>query len=197
MAQLERNAVGLREVVFQSICCMAPAAAIAASIPFGSPLAGGALPLAVVFAFIGAVSVIVFQLKINQEPLEGDVEVPVTPPITALPQPQVDSSALAAVDSLPVQDTTGSAISELPAVATTSGTSIATSPKIIRIDKRESLERGCEGHDSIFILKTFLSTVRTKNCSWLCDLFFSLPTWLRESKWDKAMRPPSSIIHDG
>jgi len=53
LAQLERNAVGLREVVFQSICCMAPAAAIAASIPFGSPLAGGALPLAVVFAFIG------------------------------------------------------------------------------------------------------------------------------------------------
>jgi hypothetical protein len=32
---------------------MAPAAAIAASIPFGSPLAGGALPLAVLFAFIG------------------------------------------------------------------------------------------------------------------------------------------------
>ena len=32
---------------------MAPAAAIAASIPFGSPLAGGALPLAVIFAFIG------------------------------------------------------------------------------------------------------------------------------------------------
>lgn len=53
MAQLERNAVGLREVVFQSICSMAPAAAIAASIPFGSPLAGGALPLAVIFAFIG------------------------------------------------------------------------------------------------------------------------------------------------
>ena len=53
MAQLERNAVGLREVVFQSICSMAPGAAIAASIPFGSPLAGGALPLAVVFAFFG------------------------------------------------------------------------------------------------------------------------------------------------
>ena len=53
MAQLERNAVGLREVAFQSICCMAPAAAIAASIPFGSPLAGGALPLAVIFAFVG------------------------------------------------------------------------------------------------------------------------------------------------
>ena len=53
MAQLERNAVGLREVVFQSICSMAPGAAIAASIPFGSPLAGGALPLAVIFAFFG------------------------------------------------------------------------------------------------------------------------------------------------
>jgi amino acid transporter len=51
--RLERNAIGLREVVFQSICSMAPGAAIAASIPFGSPLAGGALPLAVVVAFIG------------------------------------------------------------------------------------------------------------------------------------------------
>jgi amino acid transporter len=51
--RLERNAIGLREVVFQSICSMAPGAAIAASIPFGSPLAGGALPLAVIVAFIG------------------------------------------------------------------------------------------------------------------------------------------------
>ena len=51
--RLARNAIGLREVVFQSICSMAPGAAIAASIPFGSPLAGGALPLAVVVAFIG------------------------------------------------------------------------------------------------------------------------------------------------
>ena len=50
---LERNAIGLRDVVFQSICSMAPGAAIAASIPFGSPLAGGALPLAVLFAFVG------------------------------------------------------------------------------------------------------------------------------------------------
>ena len=51
--KLAGNAIGLREVVFQSICSMAPGAAIAASIPFGSPLAGGALPLAVLFAFIG------------------------------------------------------------------------------------------------------------------------------------------------
>jgi amino acid transporter len=51
--ELARNAIGLREVAFQSICSMAPGAAIAASIPFGSPLAGGALPLAVIFAFVG------------------------------------------------------------------------------------------------------------------------------------------------
>lgn len=51
--ELEKNAIGLREVAFQSICSMAPAAAIAASIPFGSPFAGGALPLAVIFAFVG------------------------------------------------------------------------------------------------------------------------------------------------
>ena len=96
----------------------------------------------VVFAFIGAVSVIVFQLKINQEPLEGDVEVPVTPPITAVPQkPQVDSSALVAVDSVPVQDSTGSVISGLPAVSTTSGTSIATQPKITRVTQKEGKTR--------------------------------------------------------
>jgi hypothetical protein len=92
----------------------------------------------VVFAFIGAVSVIVFQLKINQGPIEGNVEVPVTPPITALPQkPQVDSSALSAVDSLPAQDSTVITISELPTVSTTSGTSIATKPKITRITQKE------------------------------------------------------------
>ena len=95
----------------------------------------------VVFAFIGAVSVIVFQLKINQEPLEGDVEVPVTPPITAVPQPQVDSSALAAVDSLPAQDSTVITISELPVAATTSGTSIATSFKLIRIENKAANAR--------------------------------------------------------
>src|SRR5215468_6592580 len=49
---LRRNAIGLREVLFQSITDMAPGAAIAASIPFGAGLAGGSLPLAVVFALI-------------------------------------------------------------------------------------------------------------------------------------------------
>src|SRR5262250_1719411 len=49
---LRRNAIGLREVLFQSITDMAPGAAIAASIPAGAGLAGGALPLSVVFALV-------------------------------------------------------------------------------------------------------------------------------------------------
>ncbi len=49
---LRRSAVGLREVLFQSITDMAPGAAIAASIPAGAALAGGALPLSVFFALI-------------------------------------------------------------------------------------------------------------------------------------------------
>jgi amino acid transporter len=50
--ELRKDAIGLREVLFQSITDMAPGAAIAASIPFGAAYAGGALPLAVVFALI-------------------------------------------------------------------------------------------------------------------------------------------------
>jgi amino acid transporter len=49
---LRRDAIGLREVTFQSITDMAPGAAIAASIPAGVAFAGGSLPLAVVFALI-------------------------------------------------------------------------------------------------------------------------------------------------
>jgi len=49
---LRRNAIGLREALFQSITDMAPGAAIAASIPAGVAFAGGSLPLAVVFALI-------------------------------------------------------------------------------------------------------------------------------------------------
>jgi len=51
---LRPNAIGLREVLFQSITDMAPGAAIAASIPFGAGFAGGALPLAVVFALVAS-----------------------------------------------------------------------------------------------------------------------------------------------
>jgi amino acid transporter len=49
---LRRDAIGLREVTFQSITDMAPGAAIAASIPAGVAFAGGSLPLAVVFALV-------------------------------------------------------------------------------------------------------------------------------------------------
>jgi amino acid transporter len=49
---LRRNAIGLREVLFQSITDMAPGAAIAASIPAGVAFAGGSLPLSVVFALV-------------------------------------------------------------------------------------------------------------------------------------------------
>jgi amino acid transporter len=49
---LRRDAIGLREVLFQSITDMAPGAAIAASIPAGAALAGGSLPLSVVIALV-------------------------------------------------------------------------------------------------------------------------------------------------
>jgi len=49
---LRRGAIGLREVLFQSITDMAPGAAIAASIPAGVAFAGGALPLAVIVAMV-------------------------------------------------------------------------------------------------------------------------------------------------
>jgi amino acid transporter len=49
---LRRDAIGLREVLFQSITDMAPGAAIAASIPAGAAYASGALPLSVVVALI-------------------------------------------------------------------------------------------------------------------------------------------------
>ena len=49
---LERNAIGLTEVLFQSITHMAPAVAVALSIGFATSLAGGITPLAVLLAMI-------------------------------------------------------------------------------------------------------------------------------------------------
>ncbi len=49
---LRRGAIGLREVLFQSVTDMAPGAAIAASIPAGVAFAGGGLPLSVLIALI-------------------------------------------------------------------------------------------------------------------------------------------------
>jgi amino acid transporter len=49
---LRKDAIGLREALFQGITDMAPGAAIAASIPAGAAIAGGSLPLSVVFALV-------------------------------------------------------------------------------------------------------------------------------------------------
>jgi len=49
---LQRNAIGLTEVLFQSITFMAPAVAVALSIGFATTYALGLTPLAVVFALI-------------------------------------------------------------------------------------------------------------------------------------------------
>ena len=51
-AELQRGAVGLTEVLFQSITFMAPAVAAALSIGYATTFAGGITPLAVLFALI-------------------------------------------------------------------------------------------------------------------------------------------------
>src|SRR4029078_824967 len=51
-AWLQRGAVGLTEVLFQSITFMAPAVAAALSIGYATTFAGGITPLAVLFALI-------------------------------------------------------------------------------------------------------------------------------------------------
>jgi amino acid transporter len=54
---LASEAVGLREVLFQSITHMAPAAAVAFSIIVGANFAAGALPLSVLLALVGCLLV--------------------------------------------------------------------------------------------------------------------------------------------
>src|SRR5215210_5704727 len=56
-AGLTPDAIGLPEVLFQSITHMAPAAAVAFSIIAGSPYAGGALPLSVLIALVACLCV--------------------------------------------------------------------------------------------------------------------------------------------
>jgi len=51
-SSLDRGAIGLGEVLFQSVTSMAPAGAVALSIAAGATYAGGALPLAVLLARI-------------------------------------------------------------------------------------------------------------------------------------------------
>jgi len=54
---LTRGAIGLREVLFQSVTSMAPAGAVALSIAAGATYAGGALPLAVLLALVACLLV--------------------------------------------------------------------------------------------------------------------------------------------
>jgi amino acid transporter len=54
---LAREAIGLREVLFQSITHMAPAVAVAFSIIVGANFAGGALPLSVLVALVACLCV--------------------------------------------------------------------------------------------------------------------------------------------
>ncbi len=56
---LARDAIGLREVLFQSVTHMAPAAAVAFSIIVGAPFGAGALPLAVLLAMVACLLVAV------------------------------------------------------------------------------------------------------------------------------------------
>src|SRR5919202_1051129 len=56
---LAPGAIGLREVLFQSVTHMAPAAAVAFSIPFGIGFGGGGTPLAVLIALVACLLVAV------------------------------------------------------------------------------------------------------------------------------------------
>ena len=56
-ARLQRDAIGLAPVLFQSITHMAPAAAVAFSIIFAVTYAGGATPLAVILALVACLLV--------------------------------------------------------------------------------------------------------------------------------------------
>src|SRR5439155_3072024 len=55
--RLQQDAIGLAQVLFQSITHMAPAAAVAFSIIFAVTYAGGATPLAVVLALVACLMV--------------------------------------------------------------------------------------------------------------------------------------------
>src|SRR3979411_3399424 len=57
--RLQKDAIGLAPVLFQSITHMAPAAAVAFSIIFAVTYAGGATPLAVVLALVACLLVAV------------------------------------------------------------------------------------------------------------------------------------------
>ena len=87
---LRRDAIGLREVLFQSITDMAPGAAIAASIPAGVAFAGGSLPLAVVFALVACLfcawSIGLLARETARGGLAGHLRGPRHPPVRGVPR---------------------------------------------------------------------------------------------------------------
>jgi hypothetical protein len=85
---LAREAIGLREVLFQSITHMAPAAAVAFSIIVGANFAAGALPLSVVLAMVGCLLVAVSIGQLARRPAGS----PPTPP-AACTRPSASWSA--------------------------------------------------------------------------------------------------------
>src|SRR4029453_16661886 len=78
--RLAPEAIGLREVLFQSITHMAPAAGVAFSVIVGANFAAGPLPLSVVLALVGCllVAVSIGQLA-RRLPSAGGVRPPAPP----------------------------------------------------------------------------------------------------------------------
>ena len=94
----------------------------------------------VVFAIIVVVTVIIIQLKMNQEAVVENENLVFSPLDTAaLRKHFADSFNLAKsnLDSLPNQDTSVISDIELTSTSTNSGTSIATNPKVKRVEQKE------------------------------------------------------------
>lgn len=98
----------------------------------------------VVFAIIAVVTAIIIQLKMNQESVVENENLVVNPLDTAaLRKYFADSFKLAKsnLDSLPNQDSSVISDFELNSTSTNSGTSIATNPKVKRVEQKEASTR--------------------------------------------------------
>ena len=98
----------------------------------------------VVIAIIAAITSIIIQLNSTQKPV-SEQEILVAGPLdtAALSKHFEDSFKLAKsnLDSLAYQDSSGISDFELPSTATNSGTSIATNPKVKRVEQKEEKTR--------------------------------------------------------
>ena len=98
----------------------------------------------VLIAIIAAIIIIIIQLNSTQKPVT-EQEILVAGPLdtAALSKHFEDSFKLAKsnLDSLAYQDSSGISDFELPSTATNSGTSIATNPKVKRVEQKEEKTR--------------------------------------------------------